>query len=265
MSEQKIMVPAVDPEGKWLYRVGGICALVLGLAYIITIPLYAHVGAPPSGGEARLKYLDGNTTVWWAILGLSVLTDLLFVPVALALYMALSGVARSAMLLATACVGVFIVLDLAVTWPNYASLITLSANYAAATNDAQRAVYVAAATYASAVLASSLEAVYSIMVLSFGILIIGLVMLKGIFRKSTAYVGVVTGILGIVSVAGPIFVSTLSATVIVTSVLTTVWVLLVGYRLYRLGKPDSWLLSLEKEPGLDRRSDSRGHNTPATT
>lgn len=237
MSAQKMMVNAVDPDGKWLYRVGGISALVLGIAYIITIPLYVQVGAPPSGGEARLKYLALHTTVWWAILGLSVLTDFLFVPVALSLYLALKGVNRNAMLVATAFVGLFIVLDLAVTWSNNASLITLSGHYAAATNDAQRAAYVAAANYASSVLASSLEAVYSILVLSFGILMIGLVMLKGIFSKSTAYLGLVTGILGVVSVAGPFFVSTLSVTIIITSVLTTVWVLFVGYRLYRLGKP----------------------------
>src|SRR5215469_6949229 len=113
MSVQKMMVHMVDPDGRWLYRVGGICALVLGIAYIITIPLYAHVGVPPSGGEARLKYLALNTTVWWAILGLSVFTDLLFVPVALALYLALKGVNRNAMLLATTLVGLFVVLDLA--------------------------------------------------------------------------------------------------------------------------------------------------------
>jgi hypothetical protein len=229
MSAQKMMVNAVDPEGKWLYRVGGISSLVLGLAYLITIALYAHVGAPPSGGEAWLKYLAGKTTVWWAILGLSVLTDLLFVPVALSLYLALKGVNRNAMLVATAFVGLFIVLDLAVTWSNYASLITLSGNYTAATNDAQRVAYIAAANYASAVLASRLEAVYAIVVLSFGILMIGLVMLKGIFRKSTAYLGLVTGILGIVSIAG------LNVTIIMNAVLATVWVLLVGYRLYRLG------------------------------
>jgi hypothetical protein len=235
MSAEKTTVTAVDPDGKWLYRAGGISALLLGIAYIITIPLYIQVGAPPSGGEARLQYLAGKTTVWWAILGLSVLTDFLFVPVALSLYLALKGANRNAMLVATAFVGLFIVLDLAVTWPNYASLITLSGNYAAAANDAQRMAYVGAADYASAVLESSLEGVYSIGTLSFGILMIGLVMLKGIFGKTTAYLGVLTGILGIVSVAGPFFVSALSAAIIVASVLTTVWVLFVGYRLYRLG------------------------------
>ncbi len=194
------------------------------------------MGAPPSGAEARLTYLAGNTTLWWAILGLSVLTDFLFVPVALSLYLALKGINRNAMLVATACVGLFIVLDLAITWTNYASLITLSGNYAAATNDAQRAVFVAAAYYPSTVLESSLLFVYNTLVLAVGILMTGLVMLKGIFSKSTAYLGLATGILGIISVVGPFFVNALSVTIIITSVLTTIWVLLVGYRLYRLGQ-----------------------------
>ncbi len=114
------------PTGKWSYRAGATSALLLGAAYIIIIPVYAHAGAPPNGGEAWLNYLVGKTTVWWAILGLSVLTDLLFVPVALSLYLALRAVNRDAMLLAAAFVGLFVVLDLAGTWSRYASLITFS-------------------------------------------------------------------------------------------------------------------------------------------
>src|SRR5260221_9024609 len=236
MSAEKMMVNAVDPDGTSLYRVGGIAAILLGPAYIITIPVYVQVGAAPSGAEARLQYLVGKATEWLIILGVSVLADVLFVPDGLGLSLALKGLSRNAMLLAAALVGLFVVLDLAVTWPNYASLISLSGNYAAATNDAQRAAYVAAAHYPSAVLASGLEGVYSILVLSCGILLTGVVMLKGIFGKSTAYVGVVTGILGIIAVVGPFFVSTLSVIIVITSALTTVWVLLVGYRLYRLGQ-----------------------------
>ncbi len=233
---QKMMIDAVDPDEKWLYRVGGISALILGLAYIATIALYVPVGAPPSGAEARLTYLAGKTRVWWAILALSVLTDFLFVPVALSLYLALKRINRNAMLLATACVGLFVVLDLAVTWTSYASLITLSGTYAAATSDAQRAVVVAAANYPSAVLESRLLGVYAILVPAVGILMTSVVMLKGIFSKTTAYLGLVAGILGIISVAGPFFVRSLGAAVIMSSVITTVWVLFVGYRLYRLGR-----------------------------
>src|SRR6266404_4343322 len=136
MSVEKMTVSVVDPDGKWLYRVGGISALAIGIAYLSILPLFALVGnPPPSGGEAWLKYLSGKTTVWWAILGLSVLTDLLFVPVALSLYLALKRVHRSAMLVATAFVGLFVVLDLAVTWSNFSALLTLGGGYAAAADD----------------------------------------------------------------------------------------------------------------------------------
>jgi hypothetical protein len=222
-----VIANAIDAD-RAFYRTGGISAILIGTAYVATVVLYAGVGPLPSGGQASLEYLAGKTTVWWAILGLSVLTDLLFVPVAFALYFALKDLSRNAMLLATALVGAFVVLDLAVTWSNYASLIVLSGDFAAATTDAQRVADIAAATYASAVLASPLERVYAIVILSSGILVISLVMLKGVFGKITAYLGVAIGVLGLVSLAG------LGVTIIMNAIFATIWVFLVGYRLYRL-------------------------------
>lgn len=232
MSVEKMTVSVVDPDGKWLYRVGGTSALVIGIAYLTILPLFARVGNPPrSGGELWLKYLEGKTTVWWAILGLSVFTDFLFVPVALSLYLALKRVNKNAMLIATAFVALFVVLDLSVTWTNYASLLTLSRLHTVAMTDVQRAAYVAAANYASAVLESHTEVFYSIVDLSIAILITGFVMLKakGIFKKTTAYLGVGAGIFGIVSISG------LFVTIIINALLVTVWVMLAGYRLFRLG------------------------------
>jgi hypothetical protein len=218
-----------------MYRVGGIAALVLGVAYLITMALYAPVGAPPLGGEAWLTYAAGKTSVWWAIVGLAVLTDLLFVPVAFSLYLVLRGVHRGAMLLATALVLLFVVLDVAVTQTNFAALITLSGNYDAATTEAVRAANLAAATYATAVLASTVG-VNSIVVLALGEVLVGLVMLRASFSRAAAYLALVAGILGIVSVAGPLLVGALSGAVIISSVLTTAWVFLVGYRLLGLGR-----------------------------
>jgi len=200
------MVSVVDPDTKGLYRAGGISAIVLGISYVVIIAVYVLGGAPPSEAEQWLKYLSGHTTAWWTILGLSVLTDLLFVPVALSLYLALKHVNRNAMLAGAGFMVSFVILDLAVTWPNYSSLIILSGKYAAAANDAQRTAFVAAAHYASAVLTSSVVAVYAILVPSLGNLIIGLVMRQGPFGKLTAYLAVISGILGIVSVVGPYFV-----------------------------------------------------------
>lgn len=218
---------STDLDRRWLYRVGGLSALALGVAYVVTIPLYATVGAPPSDGAAWLHYLAGKTTRWWIILALSVLTDFLYIPVALALYDALQDVHRSAMRIATGLVGLFIALDLAVTWSNYGSLIMLGSRFATAAVDAQRAADVAAANYAAAVLASPLEVVYSIVTLSTAILIIGLVMRRSVFNRITAYIGVSTGVVGILALTGS------SLAVIINAVLATVWILLVGYRLYR--------------------------------
>lgn len=236
MSVQQATIQQADPTAQWLYRAGGISALLLGLAYIIIIALYVPMGAPPSAVEAQLVYLAGNTAAWWAILGLSVLTDFLFVPVAFALYFALKGINRHVMLVASTCVGLFVMLDLAITWTNYAALITLSDSYAAAASDAQRALVFAAAMPASIVLKSTLLFVYNTLILAVGIFMAGLVMLNGVFSKYTAYLGIATGVLGGVSVVGPLLTSALSATIIITSLLTTVWVLLVGLRLLKLGR-----------------------------
>ena len=140
-------------------RAGGISALLLGGLYLVIIALYSRVGAPPAGGEAWLIYLAGKTTVWWAILYLSVVTDLLFLPVALALYVALEGLGKYTMLMAVAFVGLFVAVDLSVTWADYASLLTLSDRFVVAATDAQRAAYIAAADHASAVLGSRLEVI----------------------------------------------------------------------------------------------------------
>ena len=232
-----MMVNAVDPNGTWLHRAGGISALVFGIGYIIIIALYVPIGAPPSGAEARLAYYGGNTRLWWAILSLSVLTDFLLVPAVFALYITLKEINKNAMLLATAFVGLFIVLDLTLTWTNIASLIVLSSSYAAATNDAPKAVFVTAAMYPSSVVESSLLFIYNSLTFAIGILITGLVMLKGMFGKSTAYLGLLTGILGIVSVTSSFFSSSLSAvTIILASILTTLWAFFIGYRLYELGR-----------------------------
>jgi hypothetical protein len=200
-------------------------------------PCYRRTGfgyqlAPPTGeGEVWLQYLQGKTTVWWTILSLCVLTDFLYIPVALALYFALERVNRSAMLLASVFVGLFVALDLAVTWANYAAILTLSGLYAAVPNEVQRAGYVAAANYASAVLASPTEVFYAIVDLSIGIFIISFVMLRDrrIFKRTTAYLGLAAGIFGFISVGG-FFIA-----VMLHTVLITIWFLLVGYRLCSLG------------------------------
>jgi hypothetical protein len=229
IEEMSVYAAGVRDQKYW-YRVGSIAAIVIGIGYIIIFPLFASVGAPPSGGEAWFNYLPGKTTLWWSILALSVFTDFLYVPLALVLYLSLKNVNRNAMLLATAFIGLFVVLDLAVTWSHYDSILILYGKYSTATSDVQRAAYLAAANYGCAVLTTPLEVVYSIVTLSFGILLTGFVMLRGVFDKVAAYLGLGTGILGIASLTG------LSLAIIGNALFATAWLFSVGYRLYRLAQ-----------------------------
>ena len=225
---------AVPPT--WILQTGGIAALLLAAGYLATIPLFAIVGAPPEGAQARLEYHMTGTTAWWGIVALSVLTDLLFVPVAISLYTALRRSNQPAMLIATAFTLLFVVLDLAVLWPAKASLVTLGEAYAAATSD-QRVLLLAAAGYPSAVLDSSLTAVYSILTLSIGILGTGLVMLRGGFGPAPALVGVTSEVLGIASVMETAVTGRFPILVVGASLLTIMWLVLVGRGLIRYFGP----------------------------
>lgn len=233
MSIGNSMHAALGTDLRRMTRLGGISALAIGLGYILIMGLFIPMGAPPSGAEAWLPYMAGNNGLWWGILGLSVLTDVLFLPVAFALYEVLEGVNRSAMLLAVACVALFVLLDLAVTWTNYAALIKLSSGYAAA-SEAQRGALIAAAQYPALMLESGLLFVYNTLTLALGILIAGLVMLKGAFSKITAYLGLATGFFGVLAVAGSFFTSGLGFATILASLFTLLWAFVAGYDLIKI-------------------------------
>jgi hypothetical protein len=230
----KISMKDMTPAGiagqsrNWMYRMGGIASFTIGAAYILIIVLYAIAGAPPSGAEERLNDLAGKTGIWWAIVGVSVFTNFLYVPVSISLYFGLKDVNQIAMLIGAAFINLFVVLENAVNWTVYGALIVLSEGYASAAAESQRAIFVAAASFANAVLESPLAAVWAIGAISVGFLIIGLVMRKSSFGRPAAYMGILTGILGIAVVAG------VDMAVIPNAVTATIWLFLVGYRLYRL-------------------------------
>src|SRR5512134_933394 len=120
----------VDRDGKWIYRVGGLSGIVVGVGYLLTIPVTIIIagGFPPLGVEARLAFFAEHAAGWWVATALMVFTDLFYVPFFLALYHALKGFNKYLILLAFACAGLFVLLDLAITWTAYPSLMILSGN-----------------------------------------------------------------------------------------------------------------------------------------
>ena len=211
-------------------RWGGIAALLLAVGYMAIIPLFMRAGAPPATGEAWFRYLPGRTAVWWAILWLSILTDLLYLPVAWVLWFALRKAGRNLMLSASVCWHLFVVLDLAVTWTRHASLLALFQRYASSSDEAHRAAYLAAAEYASAMLATPLFIFYAIVIPSVGVLLAGIAMMKARFGKASGWTGVITGVLGVLSLTG------FYPLVIANAFAATLWFFLVGLLLLRPGR-----------------------------
>jgi hypothetical protein len=217
-------------EEKQRYRWGGIAALLLAIGYVVTIPLFAWVGAPPVTGEAWFRYVPGKATAWWVILWVMVVTDLLYLPVAWALWTALRKAGRNLMLASVACLHLFVVLDLAVTWTHHAALLALFQNYSHAVDEAHRLAYLAAAEYAASIYATPLLTFYIIAIPSLGVLLASIVMIKARFGKASAWAGVIAGVFGLLSLTG------FFPLVMANALGVTLWFFLVGARLLGLGK-----------------------------
>jgi hypothetical protein len=201
-----------------LLRAGFIAALMLALLLIAGIFLPLDSGDLPHGGAAWLHYLHDNGGAWTVVIVISVLGDLLLVPVMLALYAVLHQAHRALLLLAAASVALFVVLDLSVTWTSYATLLALSGSSSASS--------LGAASYPAAVLDSPLDRVFSSGLQALGIALISLAMLRGSgFRKVTGYLGLAAAVAGFVAVAP------LPVIGIIHARITAVWLVFAAGRL----------------------------------
>ncbi len=239
----------VEQDNAALLRIGGVSGFVIALSYPVIIALFLVAGTDmPSGegGQAWLDYMSGHETAWWAIVGLSAFTDVLWIPVAWALYLALRMVDRAWTLVGAGLMALFVILELSTSWPNFAALIGLSDQLSSATTDTQRTGIAAAANYASVALSSDLLRVYAILVPGLGKLALGAVMLKGgPFGRAAAWLAIAVGAFSAVAVVGPYLWSPLDQVIILGSLLSAVWFALVGLR----------MIGMAKEPAVpaDRR------------
>jgi len=228
-----------SPDASWrgLYRAGGVSAVLYVVLIIVPIVLLITTPPPPiSGGAATLQYIASHKSVYIIELVLFVGPSVLAIVVFLALYMALKHLNKS-----YAAIGAVVAIASEVVALAYNSsppslnggLVYLSDQYVVATTAAQR---IAFATAAEGLIAVTNAVNAAGILFEIGILIISIVMLKGVFHKGVAYLGIVTGALGIISEAlRPI----LGVGYIVFFVLEVIWLIAVGWKLYRLGSSSS--------------------------
>jgi hypothetical protein len=190
-----------DPSWRALYRVGGISALLATLLYIVaTVVDFSVPAAPTSGGAATLEYIAQHRSVYILEQVLWLAPSILLMVLFLALYVALKDLNKSYAAIG-AVLGIAswaLTLVYPATGGGAPALVYLSDQYVSATSDAQRAALVAAAE--TFIAQNTIPTAVGILE-PIGILIFTLIMLKGVFHRSVAYLGIVTGALGIFSEA----------------------------------------------------------------
>ncbi len=219
---------SIDPSWKGLYKASGL-SLFVGAVILVIFVISVFVMQIPIPLDPQAVLDNPVPTVTLFIL--AVIGELLLMPAVLGLYFSLKDVNKTHMLIATALWLVAVIMFL-VSRGLIISLLPISESYAAAPSETLKAAY-----FASAELALELENTYATMaliLLNVATVIIGWVMLKGVFGKRIGYVVIVAGIVTLftpfaVMIEIPLVIS------LIGLVLTGVWQLYIGVKLYQLG------------------------------
>jgi hypothetical protein len=236
---KKASVDTVDFSWKTLYKTGGVAFIIIGVwyglgnywSYLFGIPAPGFATPPIVTNEAYFNVLANypfESTVFYSMYSLAAL---LTIPALASLYFALKGINKNSMLIAMGFVALWVFLEVGVTEFNSLVLISLAHNYNAAYDAAQRAAYLAASNYSLAVL--PIATFYAYLIGSIGFLIASIVMLKGVFRKGIALIGITCNLLGIID-AFVLFAPSLASLIFPTLNLYALWNILVGAQLIRL-------------------------------
>lgn len=224
-----------------LYKTAGISALILLVYSLVTMVSLIVLGGIPETAREGFDLLAENRLA--GLLRLDVLTTLvmpLYYLLLLGLYGGLRGTDGAKSLLAAilGMAGVTLVL----ATPSAFSFLTLSDKFAAATDEAQRTLLLAAG---EATLASDLwhgsGALMGGLMLQTSTLILSVVMLRSAnFSKVTAWVGVVMHGLDLLHIVAGFFVpATGVALMMVAGPLYLVWFPLLARNFFRLGKENT--------------------------
>ena len=219
----------IDPSWKGVIKWGGFCLFVSAAVLVIFILsvfiLQQTLPVPP-------REVLEDPLAPTALFLLAAFGELLLMPGVLALYFTLKGVKKTLTVMATALWLLAVPMFL-VSRGLIISLSQISGRYMDTTNETMKAAYLALAE-----LAIETQNIYATMALSFlaiASIMMGLVMLKGVFGKRIGYLVIVAGILTLFAPFGVI----MEVPIIIPFVglvLTAVWQLVVGAKLYKLGK-----------------------------
>ena len=240
MMNQAASAETADPAYKGLYKLAGAAALivvVLTVSEVIGLILYPQ----PSTVSGWFMLFQSNKIIglldFW---GLEVPMYVMFALVFLALYLVLRRASEG--LMAIAVIFVLLGTGIFLATNNPFSMLSLSSQYAAATTDAQRSMFLAAG---QAILANTNQRAVggfnlALFLVSVAGLITSSVMLQSkSFSRLTAYVGILANGLSLADyLRQALTPSAIIALLVIlpNALLVAIWFVLVGRRLFQLGR-----------------------------
>lgn len=210
---------------KGLFRIAGVALLMAGLLYLGLLVILVIAGGTPAGPVEFLRRVASTPRVTQSVGIVFLIGELCLLGAFPTLYLALKEVNRAWSLIGTACALVALMFDLlsgllVYALPGLGSALVSSPratqpSYEVLGDLLYRYIYQA-------------ETPLHVALVSLGILMCSLVMLKGRFNKPTAFLGIVLGGAGVVGgLLG----------FVPVALLGSLWFLATGIQLYRLGFP----------------------------
>ena len=219
---------SVDTSWRGVIKAGGLSLLAGGIIFFtfilsvfifqVQLPLTAQV------------FLD-NPLPPALLFSLAAIGEFLLMPGVLGIYFSLKEINENQMLLGTA-VWISSIPMFLVSRGQVISLVTIAGNYAASADVTLRTAY-----FAAVQLALDLSGVFvtmALVLLGVGGIILGLVMLKGVFGKRTGYLVILAGALTVMGTFGVIL-EPLTIGTLFGLILNGVWQVIIGIKLYKLG------------------------------
>ena len=241
MTNQVTHAETTDSAWKGLYKVGGAAALIVTVLLLIEIIVFTAYPLPSTVIGYFTLFQSNRLLGLLDLYLLEILTYALFVPMFLAIYVSLRRANESYMALATTLAIIGIAVFLATNNPF--TMLSLSDQYAAATTDAQRSLFLAAG---QAILANTNQRAVEgfnigLLLVSVAGLIVSAVMLRSnIFSKVTAYVGILANAISLAEYFRLAFVPAavllLLIIAIASGILLLIWYILIARRLFQLGQ-----------------------------
>jgi len=186
------------PERKTLLTVGGVALMIEGVAYLLITITGGLIGVTPGDDPRWLQAITTQPALSLITYGvLTGVADLVLIPGALALYLAFRKNHGAVMLVAAAVLLSYVAIDVSTFVSTSTAITLLAQGYAATTDQAQRAAFLAAEYYGLSTIPLSqfLGWFYP----SMGYVIVSCVMLREGVHGAAPYLGVAAGVVDIIA------------------------------------------------------------------